>query len=320
MKISDKFILIDNLLEKNCEETFINTNILVEDKLYHVDWIIDFSEYSIIKRDYQVPQKILETINENISNDIKIFFEKCDFEVLAYYTCNSLKYLQNHQDNMDWIFYIDYYLDSGKQSDEEVKQSLYDLIIWTKNRKHKSSITWVNNANLMLKNILEELESNEINTDAILENTRYYYKSLLKENDKTMFQQEYLENRMNTIGVYPTLAYCFAYTGCELSAEDFATSVIMKHLTSIMIGLENDLFSLYKEANEPNYINLRMYYSSVDEFLRAVTTTYENCFKAFISIKPQESCSLLEHWRVCNQWICGSLLWHMTSRRYNFLY
>lgn len=316
MKISDKFTIIDNLIEKNREKTFINVNTLGEDKFYYVDLMIDFSEYFVTKKGYQIPQKVFEIIHENLSNDLNSFFEKCDLEVLAYYTCNSLKYLQNYQDYMDFIFYIDYYLDSGKQSDEEARESVYDLINWTKNRKYKSSIRWVNNANSMLKSIWEELESNQINTDAILENTRYYYKSLLKENDKTMFQQEYLENRMNTIGVYPSLAYCFAYTGYQLSAEDFGTSVVMKHLTSAMISLQNDLFSLYKETNEPNHINLRMYYSSVDEFLQAVTTTYENCFKAFISIKPQQSCSLLEYWRVCNQWICGSLLWHMTSRRY----
>ncbi|MBM3226126.1 MAG: hypothetical protein FJZ47_20350 [Candidatus Tectomicrobia bacterium] len=92
----------------------------------------------------------------------------------------------------------------------------------------------------------------------------------------------------------------------------------MKQYTAALIALQNDTYSLRKEQDEPDHLSLRHYYQTTPEqFLSAVVQTYDETLQAFVRMQPPAQTALRTYWNVCNQWICGSLLWHLTSKRYN---
>jgi hypothetical protein len=317
----ERYDIIDRLLEAARGKGTLTTSVLIDDEYHRVDWPIDFSDYQVTRRPRPSPQRLFRSegyVDPEAIELIGKYLHACDFDTLTYYTIGPGEYLQNTQDRNDWFFYIDYFHDSDRTSPEEADAAVRDMIAWTYDRSHRSRIQWVNNANAMLRQILAELEKDGVDTTAIVENTRYYYEGLFRESDAGMTLQGYLENRRKSCGMYPEVEYCFAYTGRRLQPEERGRAHMMKECAAAIIGLQNDTCSLWKERNEPGHISLRSYCQTPRQFLTLVTSTYQAQLESFHRIKPEPSdVALAEYWDVCNRWICGSLLWHITTRRYN---
>lgn len=318
---SERFDVIDRLVDLCRNQNTLNVNILIDDTFHSIDWPVDFSEYETPQRPRPSPQQLFRNGDYLDPESVQLigkYLHACDFDTLTYYTIGPAEFLQNTQNRNDWFFYIDYFLDSQRSSLADSAAAVSDMIAWTYDRRHQSQFRWVNNANAMLLHVLEELEESQIDTALIIENTRYYYEGLLHENDSAMTLQSYLENRAKSCGMYPEVEYCFSYTRDRIKPAEFGHAFMMKSFASALVALQNDTCSLWKERSEKDKINLMTYCQVPGQFIDFVTRTYGFIFRAFHGIKPQPGeRALMQYWNVCNRWICGSLVWHLTTKRYN---
>jgi hypothetical protein len=315
-----RYARVDALIEKLRHRDRVTFDIQVDGLRHRVEWPLDFSEYRVIAS--KTPDSLhlstrghfpeLEVLRSHLSHG--------DFDLLTYYTCStsSARYLQNSQDRMDWFFALDYFVD-GQEMPLEVRQEVVrDLTAWLEDRSHRSRLPWVNSLNAMLRVILEDMERDGLETAHVVQALRGYFEGFLLEFDRTVPLERYLENRARTIGMGPEVESCFAYLGRPLPPQDRGPAERMKELAAHLVALQNDALSLSKEeSEEQGHLRLKTYFPDSREYVLFLTGFYQARYADFLAQRPQSPGPLEDLWKVCYQWICGSLVWHLTSRRYN---
>jgi hypothetical protein len=219
---------------------------------------------------------------------------------------------------MDWFFALDSYVDGPATPPELREEVVRDLTAWIDDRNHQSRIPWVNTLNSVLRIILEDIERDGIDTSEILRDTRGYFEGFFLEFHQGLPLERYLENRAFTIGMRPEIAFCFAYLGRVLPSQARAQAEELKELAASLVALQNDTLSQRKEeGQEQGHLNLKAYFPDSREYVSFLSQSYRDKHAAFMARRPESPGPLEELWKVCHQWLCGSLVWHLTSRRYN---
>lgn len=315
-----RYTRLERLIERFRHRSSVAFNLQVGESNHFVEWPTDFSEYRVMASRYP------ETLHFTGRGDfpevevLRSHLLKGDFDLLTYYTCScrSDKYLQNSQDRMDWFFALDYFVDGPSTPPELREEVVRDLTVWVDDRSHRSRFPWVNALNSVLGLILEDLERDGIDTAEIRRETRGYYQGFLAEYHESLPLQGYLENRSFTDGMRPEIAFCFAYLGRPLPSEDRDAAETLKELSAYLVAIHNDTVSQRKEElTEQGHLNLKAYFPDSEEYVSFLCGLYREKYSAFRSMRPASPGPLADLWWVCNQWICGSIVWHLTSRRYD---
>jgi Terpene synthase family 2, C-terminal metal binding len=304
-------------LEKRDRVTF---DIQVDGLRHRIDWSLDFSEYQIIASRYPIPMHLSTRGNFPEFEVLRSHLLHSDLDLLTYYTCStsSARYLQNSQDRMDWFFALDYFVDRPAISQELREDVVRELTTWLDDRSYRSQLPWVNTLNALLQVVLEDIERDGLDTSRIVRDTRGYFEGFLLEFDRTVSLERYLENRTRTIGMRPEVEFCFAYLGRSLPLQEQAAAERLKELAAHLVALHNDALSLAKEENqEEGHLHLKAYFPDSRKYVSFLTDFYQARYADFMALRPRHPGPLEDLWTVCHQWICGSLVWHLTSRRYN---
>lgn len=315
-----RYVLLDRFIEQLRRMDSVKFAIQVDGRRHQVVWPLDFSEYRIIASQYPIPLHFCTRGHFPEVESIRSHLLGSDLDLLTYYTgsCDSARYLQNSQDRMDWFFALDYYVDGSATPPELRAKVVRDLIAWTLDRCYRSRIPWVNTLNAVLRLIVEDIEEDGVDTTEILQDTRGYFEGFLLEFHRTLPLARYLENRAFTIGMRPEIAYCFAYLGRPLPIEARSAAERMKELAAYIVALQNDMLSLRKEeGQEQGHLNLKAYFPDSRKYVSFLSQIYQEKYAALMALRPGRAGPLEDLWKVCYQWICGSLVWHLTSRRYD---
>ncbi len=299
------------------ETEFLRSEIALGDADVRIKWKTDFRGYEVPQRKLPQPQGIIDELNLNVPKELSSHLRKGDFDVLAYQTCDTLDQLQNCQDRMDWFFYIDIFVDESKTASlASVSAAVKDLKAWLKDEGFVSQIEWVNNANKMLSQLFADAPPLPESRQLVKENIAIYYNSLVNEKLQLSFS-EYLRNRLGTIGAYPEVEFCFAYQNKLLTRTELEAAESMKQLMAWATALQNDATSAAKEREEEDHASLYHYFESPEEFASFVEKAYSRAIDTFMALRPEDPTTALhDYWHCCQQWICGSLVWHLTTKRY----
>jgi hypothetical protein len=315
-----RYKYIDWLIEQLQWRSSVAFAIQVDGLSHRVEWPLDFSEYHVIASPYPVPLHFCTRGHFPEVEVLRSHLLHSDLDLLTYYTCScsSAKYLQNSQDRMDWFFALDFYVD-GPATPPALREGVVrDLTAWIDDRSHRSRIPWVNTLNDVLQLLLEDIERDGIDTAEIRRDTRGYFEGFLLEFHRDVPLERYLENRAFTIGMRPEIAFCFAYLGRPLPFEERVPAERMKELAAYIVALQNDTLSQRKEEDqERGHLHLKAYFPDSRKYVSFVDRIYRDKYMALMALRPARPGPLQDLWNVCYQWICGSLVWHLTSRRYN---
>lgn len=285
---------------------------------HRVEWPLDFSEYRVIPSRYPAPLKLCERLRLPEVEVLRSHLLGSDLDVLAYYICNSDRYLQNCQDRMDWFFALDYHVDGPSTPPAQREEVVRDLVTWLSDRSHLSRFPWLNNVNAMYQAILEELERDGLDTSRIIRDAGDYFRGFLLEFDAGLPLEGYLENRSHTIGMREEIEFCFAYLGRPLPREEHGAASQMKDCSAHLVALQNDALSQHKEEkNEEGHLHVKTYFPDSREYVSFLNRAYRDQYEIFLALRPSQPGPLEDLWQTCHQWICGSLVWHLTSRRYD---
>lgn len=313
-----RYTAISRLIERFRNRDELTFTLRVDEVRHRIQWPIDFSEYHVTDRPRPRPLQIFNRVELPGADLLRAHLLRSDLELLAYYTCDSERYLQNCQDRMDWFFYLDYHVDGPATPQREREEAVGDLLAWLDQPQRRSRLQWVNNVTTMLGALVEVLERDGLDTRALLHDTRGYVQAFLREYDDTLSLEGYLENRASSIGVKPEVEFCFAYLGQPLTLVERGRAHMMKHLASYLITLHNDACSQLKEQGlENGHVNLKAFFPKSHEFVAFLNDTYRDIYSAFLALRPRRPGALENFWKVCHHWLCGSLVWHLTSRRYD---
>jgi hypothetical protein len=293
-------------------------SLLVDGLRHQIEWPIDFSEYRVLDRPHPIPLQIFSRLGLSGAETLRPHLLRSDLDLLAYYACDTSQYLQNCQDRMDWFFYLDYHVDRPGTPQQEREEAVSDLLAWFDKPNRHSRLRWVNHVTTMLQELVGELKRDGLDTTALLHDARGYMKALIHEYDSTLSLDGYMENRASAIGVKPEVEFCFAYLGQSLPVAERGRAYMMKHLASYLVTLYNDTCSQMKEQDlEQGHVNLKTFLPKSTEYVSFLNETYRDVYSAFRALRPQSPGVLENYWKVCHQWVCGGLVWHLTSRRYN---
>jgi hypothetical protein len=315
-----RYAYIDELIQKLGRKDKIVFDIQVDGSRHRVDWPLDFSEYRVIASTYPVALGLSERGHFPELEQLRPHLLHGDLDLLTYFTSStdSPLFLQNSQDRMDWFFALDYFVDGSSVPPEQREEVVRDLSAWLDDRHHLSRLPWVNTLNALLRIVLEDLEREGLDTSLLVRDTRGYFEGFLLEFDQKIALERYLENRALTIGMRPELEFCFAYLGRPLAAHERDAAERMKHAAADLVALQNDVLSLCKEeAQEQEHLRLKSFFPVSRKYVSFLNAFYQARFTSFLAMRPSGPGPLEEFWKVCSQWISGSLVWHLTSRRYN---
>jgi hypothetical protein len=315
-----RYAHVDALIGKLRGRDRVTFDIQVDGLRHRVEWPLDFSEYHVIASTSPASLHLSTRGHFPELEVLRSHLLHSDLDLLTYYTCSSgsARHLQNSQDRMDWFFALDYFVDGPEMPLELREEVVRDLTAWLEDRSHRSRLTWVNSLNSMLRVVLEDIERDGLDTSLIVRDTRGYFEGFLLEFDRTVPLERYLENRARTIGMRPEVESCFAYLGRPLPLQERGQAERMKELAAYRVALQNDALSLCKEeGQEQGHLHLKTYFPDSREYVSFLTGFYQARYADFLAQRPRRPGPLEDLWRVCYQWICGSLVWHLTSRRYN---
>lgn len=315
-----RYSQIDWLIEQFHGKSSVTLELLMGQTPHQVKWPLDFSEYRVIAGQRPVSLHFCQRGYFPEVEVLRSHLLHSDLDLLTYYTCScsSARYLQNSQDRMDWFFALDYYVDGPATPPELREEVVHHLMAWIADRSHRSRIPWVNTLNSVLQLILDDIERDGIDTAEILRDTSGYYEGFLLEFHQTLPLELYLENRAFTIGMRPEIAFCFSYLGKSLPANSQAPAEKMKELAAYLVAIQNDTLSQHKEERqEQGHLNLKAYFPDSQEYVSFLSQIYEEKYGAFVALRPSAPGPLEDLWKVCYQWVCGSLVWHLSSRRYD---
>ncbi|MGZ3457102.1 MAG: terpene synthase family protein [Archangium sp.] len=317
---NSRYAYIDGLIEQLQSRDRVTFDLQVDGLRHRVEWPLDFSEYRVIASTYPVPMQLSTRGRFPELEELRSHLLHSDLDLLTYYTCSSgsARYLQNSQDRMDWFFALDSFVDGPALSQEQREQVVRDLCAWLEDRSYRSRLPWVNTLNSMLRVVLEDVERDGLDTSLIVRDIRGYFEGFLLEFDRTVSLERYLENRARTIGMPPEVESCFAYLGRPLPLQERGPAERMKELAAHLVALQNDTLSQRKEEDaEEGHLHLKSYFPDSREYVSFLNGFYQARYTDFMACRPQGSGPLADLWKVCHQWICGSLVWHLTSRRYD---
>ncbi|EPX58645.1 hypothetical protein D187_003843 [Cystobacter fuscus DSM 2262] len=315
-----RYARIDALIQTLSERNEAVFDIQVDGTRHRIAWPIDFSNYRVIASTYPVSLDLSRRGHFPALEKLRAHLLQGDFDLLTYYTCSTVSpsYLQNSQDRMDWFFALDYFVDGSSVPPELREAVVRDLSAWLEDRRHVSRLPWVNMISALLRIVLEDIEREGLDTSRIVREIRGYYEGFLLEFDKQVPLSRYLENRSMTIGMRPELEFCFAYLGRPLPARHRDAAERMKHAAADLVALQNDVLSLRKEEEqEQEHLRLKSYFPLGHEYVSFAKDFYAARFGDFLAMRPRAPGPLEALWKVCDQWISGSLLWHLTSPRYD---
>ncbi|WNG62031.1 hypothetical protein F0U59_50510 [Archangium gephyra] len=315
-----RYAHLDALIGKLRERDRVTFDLQVDGLRHRVEWPLDFSEYRVIASTTPASLHLSTRGSFPELEVLRSHLLHSDLDLLTYYTCStsSARYLQNSQDRMDWFFALDFFVDGPGMPPELREEVVRDLTTWLENRSHRSRLTWVNSLNAMLRVVLEDIEHDGLDTALIVRDTRRYFEGFLLEFDRTVPLERYLENRARTIGMGPEVESCFAYLGKPLPLQERGPAERMKELAAYLVALQNDTLSLRKEeGQEQGHLHLKTYFPDSREYVSFLNGFYQARYADFLAQRPRSPGPLEDLWKVCSQWICGSLVWHLTSRRYN---
>ena len=315
-----RYLNIDGLIEQLWGRDRVTIDIQVDGLRHRVEWPLDFSEYRVIASAHPVPLLLCTRGRFPELEVLRSHLLHSDLDLLAYYTCTtrSARYLQNSQDRTDWFFALDYFVDGPAIPQELREEVVRDLTAWIENRSHRSRLPWVNTLNSMLRIILEDIERDGLDTSRIARDMRGYFEGFLLEFDRKVPLERYLENRVRTVGMRPEVESCFAYVGKPLPLQERDQAERMKELAALLVALQNDTLSLHKEeSQEQGHLHLKSYFPDSRKYVSFLTDFYQAQYTDFMAQRPRRPGPLEDLWTICHQWICGSLVWHLTSRRYN---
>jgi hypothetical protein len=315
-----RYVHLNGLIEQLQMRDRVTFDLQVDGLRHRVDWPLDFSEYQVIASTYPIPMQLRTRGHFPEFEVLDSHLLHSDLDLLTYYTCScsSARYLQNSQDRMDWFFALDYFVDRPGMSQELREDVVRDLIAWLADRSHLSRLPWVNTLNAMLRVVLEDIEHDGLDTSSIVRDTRGYFEGFLLEFDRTVSLERYLENRSRTIGMRPEIEFCFAYLGRSLPLQERGPAERIKELSAYLVALHNDTLSQSKEeGQEEGHLHLKSYFPDSRKYVSFLTDFYQARYADFMAQRPRSPGPLEDLWKTCHQWICGSLVWHLTSRRYN---
>ena len=315
-----RYAYMDELIQKLGRKDKVVFDIQVDGSRHRVDWPLDFSEYRVIASTYPVALGLCERGSFPELEQLRPHLLHGDLDLLTYFTSSSDSplYLQNSQDRMDWFFALDFFVDGPSVPPELREEVVRDLSDWIDDRSHHSRLPWLNTLNALLRIVLEDIEREGLDTSLIVRDTRGYFEGFLLEFDQKVPLEKYLENRGKTIGMRPELEFCFAYLGTPLPAHERDAAERMKRVSADLVALQNDVLSLCKEeAQEQAHLRLKSYFPVSRKYVSFLNRFYQARFTSFLAMRPPNPGPLEEFWKVCSQWISGSLVWHLTSRRYN---
>ncbi|WP_199243278.1 terpene synthase family protein [Vitiosangium sp. GDMCC 1.1324] len=315
-----RYARIDELLQKLARTDEVVFDIQVDGSRHRLEWPVDFSGYRVIASTYPVSLELSGRGHFPELEKLRSHMLQGDFDLLTYFTCStdSPLYLQNSQNRMDWFFALDSFVDGPSVPPELREEVVCDLSTWLDDRRHVSRLPWVNMISALLRIVLEDIEREGLDTSLIVREIRGYYEGFLLEFDQKVSLQRYLENRSMTIGMRPELEFCFAYLDRPRPAHERDVAERMKHAAADLVALQNDVLSLCKEeAQEQEHLRLKSYFPVSHDYVSFVNDFYRARFGDFLAMRPRSPGTLEELWKMCAQWISGSLLWHLTSRRYN---
>ncbi|WNG15622.1 terpene synthase family protein [Cystobacter fuscus] len=315
-----RYARIDALIQTLARRDEAVFDIHVDGTRHRIAWPIDFSNYRVIANTYPVSLDLSRRGHFPALEKLRAHMLQGDFDLLTYYTCSTVSslYLQNSQDRMDWFFALDYFVDGHSVPPELREAVVHDLSAWLEDRRHVSRLPWVNMSCALLRIVLEDIERVGLDTSRIVREIRGYYEGFLLEFDKQVSLPRYLDNRGLTIGMRPELEFCFAYLGRPLPERDRDAAERMKHVAADLVALQNDVLSLRKEEEqEQEHLRLKSYFPVGHEYVSFARDFYAARFGEFLAMRPRAPGCLEALWKMCGQWISGSLLWHFTSRRYD---
>ncbi len=282
-----------------------------------IQWKVNFLNYNPPSEMEINPLTIFDSCKIKLPCKIANEILKSDLDVLSHFTtCDSQK-SQLSNDRLEWYFYIDWFLDSECISEQKnLAECVHDLSIFLNNPSHKSKIEWVNNANSLLKYVLQKSNYAKYQIESIIEEITSYYNSLLIEKSKMNFSK-YISNRIGSTGSASELECCFGYKNVALSHSEKMHIALFKNLFGQCQILHNDTLSAGKEFYEQNGARIFDYFSNHDSFSNFVQESYSRLIDTFISLQSQEHENLYWYWQSVQNWICGSLIWHLNSGRYS---
>jgi hypothetical protein len=313
---ASRYAKVDQLIEWCRRRDTLRVGLRVDGEPHVVEWPVDFSGYHIPERAPPEPLRLFQGGEIPGAGRLHAHLRDSDLDLLAYYTCGTRQYLQNCQDRMDWFFYLDHHVDGPHTPEAERGRAVGDLLAGLEAPGHGSRLEWVNAVLSLLQEVVGQLERDGLDTSAIRHATRGYFASFLHEHDAALPLEAYLENRLHSIGVAPELEFCFAYQGLTLSAAERGQAARIQRLASFLVALQNDTCSLFKEQGEPGHLNLKTYFPQARRFVSFVTGAYRAHYASFLALRPERPGALECFWQVCHDWLRGSLVWHLTSRRY----
>lgn len=318
--LDTRYQRVDSLIETLKRRDSVAYALQVDGARHRIEWPVDFSAYQVLASTTPVSLGLATRGDFPELERLRPHLLRGGFDLLTYYTCStrSVRYLQNSQDRMDWFFALDAFVDGQDLSAEQRTDVVRDLCAWLGDRGHQSQTRWVNTLNAMLRVILEDLEGDGIDTSRLIQDTRGYFEGFLLEFDPTVTLPRYLENRALTIGMRPEVEFCFAYSGLTLSPEERRVGERMKELAAHLVALQNDALSQSKEeAQEQGHLNLKAYFPEPQPYVEALNGLYRTRYDALRSLRPGRPGPLEVLWNICAQWVCGSLVWHLTTPRYD---
>jgi hypothetical protein len=316
---------------------------------------IDFCEFAIPKRVAMNSHRIFELVDFEGKSEISRYLRAGDFEFLAYYTCRITDRLSDSLKRMDWFFYLDEQLDvvlTGQSDREACVKDLIQSLSQPQDTTANSILTlardsrqWIAVANTLLFELLAPIRNESVDGYSpsprrrVIESVKDYYQGLLDE-EGTGDLDWYLETRIRSIGVIPEIEFCFSYSDLTLDSVDALQAQIMARAVAIMILVQNDLISAKKENvdlgnsvqvknrssntrqdhgyNKTDKLSLPSYACSADDLRQLVERLYSTQFNLFHNIRPQaRETPLYQYWQCCNDWLCGSMVWHLLSPRYH---
>ncbi|KAK2806370.1 hypothetical protein FQN51_007414 [Onygenales sp. PD_10] len=170
--------------------------------------------------------------------------------------------------------------------------------------------------------------------EQFLETTIEYVNCLLSVSKKRETYlppvEEYIEERIVNIGVYPTMDLIPFVSGLEISREIMqhkAMRTIRYHIVRI-VTLTNDLFSVKKEIKDGQYDNIvpllmtckgMTLQEAVDYTVELVEESYhavDDSEKQLPALEGKEKEDLAEYVEQLRWQATGSVLWHELSERY----
>jgi Terpene synthase family 2, C-terminal metal binding len=317
---------------------------------------INFGDFAIPKRVAMTSHRIFELVDSEVTSTLARYLRTGDFEFLAYYTCRNTDRLSDSLKRMDWFFYLDEQLDvvlTGKTERETCVKNLIQSLDQFQETPQKSRLhwecepqPWIPIANTLLLELLDPIPSATADgvspspRSRVIDSVRDYYQGLLDEEDSGNLAW-YLETRIRSIGVIPEIEFCFSYSNLTLDSVDALHAQVMARAVAVMILVQNDLVSAKKEKaglghgvhlgsidsmdrpkpsnSQPQKLSLSSYASSVDDLCQLAERLYSSQFNLFHQLRPlDKETSLYSYWQCCNDWLCGSMVWHLLSPRYQY--